>query len=82
MAQVSARDDRDRFVGRRLEYLLDFWRTFREFTAEWPDWDEYSQQDFVIEWPLMREAYNFIERTAQKGGCLRTRQRSGRRCGR
>jgi hypothetical protein len=67
MAQVIRRDDADHLVARRLQYLLDFWRTVPEFAAEWPEWDDYSQTDFIVEWPLMREAYSRVARAASKG---------------
>jgi hypothetical protein len=74
MAQVIHEPDPSRFVDHDLERLLAFWRTVPEFAAEWPEWDDYSREDFRIEWTIDREMLHRVI-TAAKAGILDERQR-------
>jgi hypothetical protein len=55
MAQVAWRYEPERFLDHDLDRLLAFWRTVPEQAEEWPEWDDYSKEDFRIEWTIDRE---------------------------
>ena len=55
MAQVAPKHRPARLVDKDLHNLLGFWRTVPEFAAEWPEWDEDSRLDFILQWPIERE---------------------------
>ena len=73
MAQVARMAKLEQFVEKDLANLLAFWRTVPEQAAEWPEWDHNSRVDFVIEWPIEREALARVRRAA-KAGLLDERQ--------
>jgi hypothetical protein len=57
----------EQFVERDLKNLLGFWRTVPEFAAEWPEWDDYSREDFRIEWTIDRERLHRAAEAAAAG---------------
>src|SRR5688572_32968629 len=67
MAQVIRGHRPGPVINHNLQRLLAFWRTVPEQAAEWPEWDEYSRVDFVIEWPIMRETLIRVTRAAAAG---------------
>lgn len=73
MAQVVRVPKLEQFVKKDLEDLLAFWRTVPELADEWPEWDDYSREDFRIEWTIDRERLHRV-RTAAKAGMLNERQ--------
>ena len=73
MAQVVRGVDLIRFVEHDLDRLLRHWRSVPELAAEWPEWDEFSRVDFIIEWPIEREALIRVKQAA-KDGLLNERQ--------
>jgi len=73
MAQVVRMPKLEKFVTKDLENLLAFWRTVPEMAAEWPEWDEMSRSDFVIQWPIERAALSRLKKAA-KAGMLDERQ--------
>ena len=46
MAQVSRPPRLKQFVEKDLENQLALWRSVPEQAAEWPEWDEFSRDDF------------------------------------
>ncbi|MCC7107069.1 MAG: hypothetical protein IT307_18210 [Chloroflexi bacterium] len=38
-----------------------------ELAAEWDDWDENSQLDFIFDWPISRERLTRVRRLAEAG---------------
>ena len=73
MAQVVRVPKLERFVEKDLENLLAFWRCVPEQAAEWPEWDDMSRSDFIIQWPIERGALSRL-RKAAKAGMLNARQ--------
>jgi broad specificity phosphatase PhoE len=73
MAQVVRLPDFNQFVDHDLDRLLKHWRTVPELADEWPEWDEYSRVDYIIEWPIMRETFVRVAKAA-KAGILNERQ--------
>ena len=67
MAQVVHEPDSRRFVDHDLDRLLGFWRTVPEQAEEWPEWDDYSREDFRIEWPIERERLTRVTKAAKTG---------------
>jgi hypothetical protein len=65
--QVVSKPDPSRFINHDLDRLLGFWRTVPEQAAEWPEWDDYSREDFRIEWTIEREALSRLKRAAEAG---------------
>jgi hypothetical protein len=75
MAQVIRGHRPGPVINHNLQRLLAFWRTVPEQAAEWPEWDEYSRVDFVIEWPIMRETLIRVARAADAGMLNEQQQR-------
>jgi hypothetical protein len=73
MAQVTWKYEPERFVEHDLDRLLAFWRTVPEQADEWPEWDDYSKEDFRIEWTIDRERLIRV-RDAAAAGLLDERQ--------
>jgi hypothetical protein len=73
MAQVSRPPRLKQFVEKDLENQLALWRSVPEQAAEWPEWDEFSRDDFRLEWPIERESMTRL-RTAAAIGLLDERQ--------
>ena len=73
MAQVAWKYEPGRFISHDLERLLAFWRTVPEMVEEWPQWDDHSRFNFIIEWPIDRERL-FRVRHAAAAGLLNERQ--------
>jgi hypothetical protein len=73
MAQVIHEHERKPDIDHTLDRLLAFWRTVPEQAAEWREWDEFSQLDFIVEWPIMRGALWRVSEAA-KVGTLDSRQ--------
>ena len=67
MAQVIHAHESSPIIDHVLERLLTFWRTVPEQATEWPEWDEDSRLDFILEWPIMRGAYWRMMATANAG---------------
>jgi hypothetical protein len=73
MAQVARQPRSSSLIDKDLTNLLGFWRAVPELQAEWPEWDEFSRVDFIIEWPIEREALIRVKKAA-KTGLLNERQ--------
>lgn len=73
MAQAAPEHRPAWLVDNDLTNLLGFWRTVPELAAEWPEWDDYSREDFRIEWTIDRERLHRVT-TAAKAGLLVERQ--------
>lgn len=73
MAQVVRPPRLKQFVEKDLKNQLALWRTVPEMAAEWPEWDEYSRDDFRLEWPIERESMKRL-RDAATAGLLDERQ--------
>jgi hypothetical protein len=73
MAQVVWVPKLERIVEKDLENLLAFWRTVPEQAADWPEWEHNSRIDFIVEWPIEREALARLKQ-AVKVGMLDERQ--------
>ena len=67
MAQVIRPPRLKQFVENDLKNLLAFWRDVPELAAEWPEWDDYSRLDFIIEWPIDRERLCRVQDAAAAG---------------
>jgi hypothetical protein len=67
VTQVAPRHPPERFLDHDLDRLLDFWRTVPEQAAEWPQCDDDSRLDFILEWPIMRGAMWRIAAAANAG---------------
>jgi hypothetical protein len=73
MAQMIRPPRLKQFVENDLKNQLALWRSVPEQAAEWPEWDEYSRDDFRLEWPIERESMTRL-RTAAAAGLLDERQ--------
>jgi hypothetical protein len=78
MAQVAGERRPAWLIDKDLENLLALWRTVPEQAAEWPEWDEYSRSDFVLEWPIDREALIRVTNAAGAGLLDERQQRNWR----
>lgn len=75
MAQVAPEHRPAWLVDKDLTNLLGFWRTVPVFAAEWPEWDEDSQLDFIHEWPIERETLQRVVDVAAAGVLNERQQR-------
>jgi hypothetical protein len=73
MAQVAQKNRPSWLIDKDLQNLLGLWRTVEVQAAEWPEWNEFSRVDFIIEWPIEREASIRVKKAA-KTGLLNERQ--------
>ena len=55
MAQVTLPAATRARIDNYLDYLLGQWRRIPEIAAEWDQWEDYEQFDFVIEWPIRED---------------------------
>lgn len=73
MAEVMPLPQLKQRVEKDLENQLALWRSVPEMADEWPEWDEYSRDDFRLQWPIERESMTRL-RTAAAAGLLGERQ--------
>lgn len=67
MAQVIRVATLDQLVAKDLENLLGFWHGVPELAEEWPEWDDLSRSDVVIQYPILRGARSRVMKAAKAG---------------
>ena len=50
-----------------LAYLVREWQSIPELAAEWDEWENHEQFDFVIEWPIREDRLHMLRTWAEQG---------------
>ncbi len=67
MAQVTATSRIQGAIDDYLDYFTAEWRGVPALAAEWPDWDEDEQLDFILEWPIREDRLEQLRSWAGEG---------------
>ena len=67
MAQVANAAELRARIDHYLDYLQREWGGVPELAAEWDTWDEDSQLDFVLEWPIREDGLHQLHAWAEQG---------------
>ncbi len=50
-----------------LDYLFAEWGAVPEVAAEWNEWEDHEQLDFVVEWPIKEDRLHQLQQWAREG---------------
>ena len=67
MAQVVQDDKLRARIEHYLDYLIREWEDVPHLAAEWLEWDEHDQLDFVIEWPIREDRLHQLQHWTEQG---------------
>lgn len=66
MPEVVRKADVYEWVEDYLTYLFAEFEDLPEVAAEWDEWDDYAQLDFVIEWPIRMDRLHQLRQWSEQ----------------
>ena len=67
MAPLTPPANVDKWIDDYLTYLIREWEGIPDLAAEWDEWEDYDQFDFVIEWPIREDRLSQLEQWFELG---------------
>ncbi|HLH23968.1 MAG TPA: hypothetical protein VK066_15705 [Chloroflexota bacterium] len=67
MAQVAKDSEVREWIDDYLDYLFAEWEAIPEVAAEWDEWQDHEQLDFVVEWPIREDRLRELQQWAEQG---------------
>lgn len=66
MAEVVQDTERQARIDGYLDYLIGEWASIPEIAAEWQEWENHEQLEFVVGWPLREDKLHQVQQWADQ----------------